>query len=144
MLGTQEHYDLMAHFEKQFKSLRLDKEPKAMWPRGDFYENGEANTLFLAFMRGYSLGKCVERLNAAAPSTEPPCNESHPKGTPCPVQVCQLGHMVPQATCSLCPAPIASPSTEPPKCKHKTAAVGCPVCWPSASPSDTSGDRERG
>lgn len=59
-LHTQEHYDLMAHFERQFKGHRLDREDKSQWPRQHIYQCGETNQLFLAFRRGYSLGKCVE------------------------------------------------------------------------------------
>lgn len=53
----KEHYDLMANFEKLFKHRRLDKEDKAMWPKGVVYQDGEVNQLFLAYRHGYALGK---------------------------------------------------------------------------------------
>jgi len=61
MLKTQEHYDLMAQFEKQFKGCRLDKEPKDDWPRGIIYQNGQTNELFRAYRLGYALGRAIER-----------------------------------------------------------------------------------
>lgn len=63
-LHTQEHYDLMAHFERAFKHLRLDREKKELWSRQFIYQNGEANDLFLAFRKGYALGKKVEMQEA--------------------------------------------------------------------------------
>lgn len=61
-LLSQEHYDLMAQFERQFKgSFRLDKEDKAQWPKGHVYQNGDANNAFLAFRRGYAFGKASQR-----------------------------------------------------------------------------------
>lgn len=68
MLNTQEHYDLIAMFEREYKGVRQDKEPKALWLRGNVYQHGEANALFLAYRRGYALGKAVER---GAPSVPP-------------------------------------------------------------------------
>lgn len=59
MLMTKEHYDLLEQFEREFKSRRLDKEPKALWPKGIIYQDGHVNELFLAYRRGYSLGKTV-------------------------------------------------------------------------------------
>ncbi len=56
---TKELYDLMEQFEKWQEHLRLDKEPKELWPRNHFYQNGETNQLFLAFRRGFYLGKSV-------------------------------------------------------------------------------------
>ncbi len=58
MLHSQEHYDLMAQFEKEYKHYRLDKEPKSFWPRGIVYQSGEVNALFLAYSQGYAMGKC--------------------------------------------------------------------------------------
>lgn len=57
MLGTKEHYELMEHFEREFKHNRLDKEDKSLWSRGIIYQNGHVNELFLAYRRGHSLGK---------------------------------------------------------------------------------------
>lgn len=61
MLGTQEHYDLIAQFDRQFKGRRLDKEDKSLWRRGVVYQDGHVNHLYDAFIRGYALGKAVER-----------------------------------------------------------------------------------
>lgn len=58
-LLSQEHYDLMAMFEREFHGARLDKEDKSIWSRGHVYQNGETNNLFLAFRRGYALGQAV-------------------------------------------------------------------------------------
>lgn len=63
-LETKEHYDLMAQFEKEFHHRRLDKEDKSMWPKSVVYQNGETNELFLAYRRGYALGKAIGRNEA--------------------------------------------------------------------------------
>jgi hypothetical protein len=57
MLNSKEHYDLMAKFDRDFKTERLDKESKDMWIKGRIYQNGNVNRLFLAYRLGYSLGK---------------------------------------------------------------------------------------
>jgi hypothetical protein len=59
MLNTAEHYDLIDQFDKEFKGSRLDKEPKDGWHRGIIYQDGQVNQLFLAYRRGYALGKSV-------------------------------------------------------------------------------------
>lgn len=64
MLNTHEHYELMEQFEKEHRHLRLDREPKDLWSRGIIYGSGEANNLFLAYRRGYALGKAVSRGDA--------------------------------------------------------------------------------
>lgn len=61
MLKTQEHYDLMAQFERQFKGRRLDREGKQDWARGVIYQDGQTNDLFAAYRWGYALGKAVQR-----------------------------------------------------------------------------------
>jgi hypothetical protein len=58
-LFAQEHYDLIAMFEREFTGLRLDKEDKSMWPKGHVYQNGEANNLFLAYRKGYAFGRAA-------------------------------------------------------------------------------------
>ena len=60
MLLTQEHYDLLAQFERQHKGIRADKEEKSLWPKGYIYQDGKVNEMFLAFRNGYALGKAVE------------------------------------------------------------------------------------
>lgn len=59
MLKTQEHADLMAMFEREFKGRRLDRESKEMWPMGVIYQDGHVNELFLAYRRGYAYAKAV-------------------------------------------------------------------------------------
>jgi hypothetical protein len=53
-LLTKEHYDLIAQFDKTFRGRRLDKESRDLWPRGQVYQDGAVNELFLAFRHGYS------------------------------------------------------------------------------------------
>ena len=60
MLNTDEHTELMKMFEKVF-SGRKDKEPKASWPHGIIYQDGQVNELFLAYRHGYAYGKSVWR-----------------------------------------------------------------------------------
>lgn len=59
-LNIQEHCDLMAMFEREYKGARLDYEDKAMWPKGHIYQNGETNNLFLAYRKGCAYGRAVE------------------------------------------------------------------------------------
>lgn len=59
MVGSKEFYELLEQFEKQYRHLRLDREDTTLWPRSHIYQNGEVNQLFLAFRRGYFLGKSV-------------------------------------------------------------------------------------
>jgi hypothetical protein len=61
MLKTQEHYDLMAQFEKDCKPGRTDKEPKESWARGIIYQDGAVNELFKVYRMGYALGKAIEQ-----------------------------------------------------------------------------------
>lgn len=53
----KEANDLMAQFERDFAHLRLDREDRGQWRRGNVYQNGEVNALFLAYRKGYTLGK---------------------------------------------------------------------------------------
>lgn len=62
MLGTQEHYDLIAMFEREFKGTeRMDREDKSQWKHGHVYQHGMLNQLFLAYQRGYAFGKAAHR-----------------------------------------------------------------------------------
>jgi hypothetical protein len=36
---------------------RLTKEPRENWKRQQYYQHGETNNQFLAFLAGYALGK---------------------------------------------------------------------------------------
>jgi hypothetical protein len=70
MLGSQEHYDLISQFERDFgiKEGRAKKEPKDMWPKGYVYAHGETNAVFLAYRHGYAYGKCrFQQIAASAP-----------------------------------------------------------------------------
>lgn len=70
MLQTKEHYDLMARFEAEHKRYRLDREAdKGLWARGNVYQDGQVNALFVAYRKGYALGlisgDAAEKLAAA-------------------------------------------------------------------------------
>jgi len=58
LLG-REHYKLMAMFEREFAGLRFDREDKALWPKGNVYQSGETNNLFLAYRRGFAYGRAA-------------------------------------------------------------------------------------
>ena len=59
-LNSREHSELMDHFERRFGHLRLDREKdKDRWAKGNIYENGEANALFLAYRQGYAFGVAI-------------------------------------------------------------------------------------
>lgn len=60
MLNTQEHYDLIAQFERVFKIGKnyATKEDKAMWAKGRVFCHDQTNELFLAYRHGYAYGKC--------------------------------------------------------------------------------------
>lgn len=60
-LFSAEHYDLMEMFEREFRGHRLDKEDKALWPKGNIYQSGETNDLFLAYRKGFSYGRSTAR-----------------------------------------------------------------------------------
>jgi hypothetical protein len=65
-VGDKEFDKLVIEFEKYMKKLgsyRLDRERKdANVPAGVFYQNGNVNQMFHAFMGGYSLAKCMATL----------------------------------------------------------------------------------
>lgn len=71
MLLTQEHYDLLSQFEREFRG-RHDKEDKSLWRIGQIYQSGEVNALFKAYRQGYSLGKSIAQQEAAL---APGCGE---------------------------------------------------------------------
>lgn len=41
------------------RSRRLDKEDKSLWAKGNIYQDGMTNELFLAYRKGYGFGKQV-------------------------------------------------------------------------------------
>lgn len=55
-ITSKEHYELMAMFERANDSRRLDREDKALWPKGHVYQHDATNDLFLAFRQGYAFG----------------------------------------------------------------------------------------
>ena len=60
-VGDQEHADLMSMFEREHKGYRLDREAKDEWPKGNIYQHGEVNQLFLAYRKGFAYGKALTR-----------------------------------------------------------------------------------
>lgn len=54
---TKEHYDLIAMFEKEYPNGRHDKEPKDLWLKGNVYQDGKLNELFIAYRKGYAFGR---------------------------------------------------------------------------------------
>lgn len=62
-IGTQEHYDMIEMFDREYKHYRLDKETYDQWSKGRIYQHGEVNELFKAYCRGYSLARCVYQMN---------------------------------------------------------------------------------
>jgi len=65
-IGSKEHYEILADFEKCFKGHRFDKESKELWSIKYVYQDGEVNKLYNAFILGYAAGKCAERMEGAA------------------------------------------------------------------------------
>jgi len=61
MYKTGEIYEVMADFEK-VATGRMDKEPKDLWVKGQWYQNGEINKLFDMYLKGYAAGKCYQRM----------------------------------------------------------------------------------
>jgi hypothetical protein len=58
LIGSQEHDDILAQFEKNYQGLRFDREKDlALWKKGQVYENGETNALYGAYIMGYSFGR---------------------------------------------------------------------------------------
>ena len=57
-VGSQEFYELMEQFERDYKNLHPVREEKKVWEYQAFYTN-EVNKLFLAYMAGYSFGRSV-------------------------------------------------------------------------------------
>lgn len=69
MHKTRELQDLMDVFERTLKQStrimilgRFDREDRdTMWPRGFYYQDGNVNKAFLAFMGGYQYAKALAR-----------------------------------------------------------------------------------
>lgn len=58
-VGDKEFYELLDMFERTFPSFRKDREEPEMWARGNVYQHGEYNKLFLIYRAGYTFGKTV-------------------------------------------------------------------------------------
>jgi hypothetical protein len=58
-IGSADHYEIIEFFDRQFSHLRLDKEAKEFWSKGNVYQNGEVNNLFLAFRQGVAYGRAT-------------------------------------------------------------------------------------
>ena len=57
-LISKEHYDIIEMFEREFAGEgRLDKEAKEYWAKGNVYQHGDMNRLFLAYRRGFAFAK---------------------------------------------------------------------------------------
>jgi hypothetical protein len=56
-IGSKDFYELLAMFEREFPGYRLDREPKDLWAKGNIYQSGETNALFLAYRRGVAYGR---------------------------------------------------------------------------------------
>lgn len=68
MIGTKEFQDIMMDFEKYMKSSnisghKLDREKIGEAPRGCFYQDGYINNLFVFYMAGYQMHKCISNLD---------------------------------------------------------------------------------
>jgi hypothetical protein len=59
-LKTRDHEEIMAFFERLYSPrCPLMREPKAQWPHGYIYANGQMNELFLAFRHGVAYGRAT-------------------------------------------------------------------------------------
>lgn len=64
-LGSKEHMDMMAQFEKDastvngIPNLRLTREPKDIWSSGQIYQDGFVNQLFKIYSLGYANARCT-------------------------------------------------------------------------------------
>lgn len=71
MYKTGEIYAVMTRFEKDVRALaayagRLDREQKATsgrWEHDAYYQDGQTNMMFLAYLSGHAHGRCYERTN---------------------------------------------------------------------------------
>lgn len=62
-IKTQEHEEIMAQFEKDFKGTgRMDREHKDIWKNGNIYQDGKVNQLFIAYRMGCAFAQARARL----------------------------------------------------------------------------------
>lgn len=60
--GSKEFYEVQSQFEKDFRKHfygRLDREARGGCPNTNFYQDGQVNELFRAYMLGVGYGKLV-------------------------------------------------------------------------------------
>ena len=64
--GTKEFYEIMEAFERTAPSFiyghKIERYPRDVEIKGQFYKDSHVNTLFIAFMHGYQLMKCNANL----------------------------------------------------------------------------------
>lgn len=64
-LNSQAHYDMIEQFERSMKkasnmpSIRTAKEDKSLWAKGNVYQDGMTNQLFLVYRLGHAYGTAV-------------------------------------------------------------------------------------
>lgn len=58
-ITSKDHYELMEMFERLFRGYRMDREDKALWVKGNVYQSGETNALFLAYRQGVAYGRAT-------------------------------------------------------------------------------------
>lgn len=63
--GTKEFYDLQNQFEKDVENIpvytgaKIERNKEQSATSHYFYDNGKLNDLFLGYMAGYQLAKCM-------------------------------------------------------------------------------------
>jgi hypothetical protein len=68
MNNTKEIYEVFEMFEKDAPMLpshvpaNFEREPYPLWKKGAYYSNGAVNDYFIVYLRGYSFGKAVGRM----------------------------------------------------------------------------------
>lgn len=72
-VGDKEFYELMGQFEKDVREItygheisRMTREERSQSPSGYFYNDGEINTLFKAYMLGYQYRQVIANLEEAS------------------------------------------------------------------------------
>ena len=58
-IGSKEHEEIIAMFEKEYLHLDLTKLPKTVWSKGKIFQNEMTNMLFIAYRRGVAFGKVL-------------------------------------------------------------------------------------
>lgn len=58
-IKSAEFYDLLEMFERIYSHMRLDRETQEFWSKGQIYQSGETNNLFIAYRHGYVFAKAA-------------------------------------------------------------------------------------